>query len=119
MAYFTRIRLIIGLALFGLGAVLIGAEPAAAQSQSEQVQIFSGFETAASQRTRTIVRRRQRGDQLVIDRRRIQLGGNSELSGGTLGRASTGRSRETVQNGVRVINGRGSQRNITRIVATR
>ena len=62
------------------GFVLWGAEPAMADGgQSKNVTIVSGFETAASNRTRTIVRKRRRGDRLVIDRRFVRLGGNNEF----------------------------------------
>ncbi len=122
MINFIAPRFALGFVLLASGFVLCGAEPASADgAQSEKVVIVSGFETAASNRTRTIVRTRRRGDRLVIDRRFVPLGGNNELNGGpnaATGRAATGRSRETVQNGVRVINGRGSSRNVTRIVST-
>ncbi|MEO9968384.1 MAG: hypothetical protein ABJG15_00925 [Hyphomonadaceae bacterium] len=115
MAYFIQIRSIFGLALFGIGAVLLGSGAATAQSKSDQVQIYSGFETTASERTRTYIRTRRVGGQLVIDKRRVRLGGGGELRGGPSEaagegsrRAATGRSRESLQNGVRVINSRRS-----------
>ena len=123
MINFIAHRFALVFVLLVSGFLLWGAEPALADGgPSKMVTIVSGFETAASNRTRTIVRKRRRGDRLVIDRRFVPLGGNNELSGGpnaATGRAATGRSRETVQNGVRVINGRGSSRNMIRIVSTR
>ena len=123
MINFIAHRFALVFVLLVSGFLLWGAEPALADGDpSKKVTIVSGFETAASNRTRTIVRKRRRGDRLVIDRRFVPLGGNNELSGGpnaATGRAATGRSRETVQNGVRVINGRGSSGNMIRIVSTR
>jgi hypothetical protein len=121
MTYFTGFRFALGLAALALGAVFLSLGEASAQTDAEQVTILSGFETAASQRTRTIIRTRRRGDRLVVDKWNVPLGGDSELDGGHNGvqassqRASTGRSAEKVQNGVRVINARRSTRNVVRI----
>jgi len=122
MAYLFRFRIVFGLVLFGLGVAFWGFGKASAQSDAEQISILSGFETSAADRTRTIIRTRLRGDRLVVDKWRVPLGTDRELEGGQNGarqassrRAATGRSAETLQNGVRVINSRSATRNVVRL----
>lgn len=121
MTYFTGLRFALGMAVLCLGAGFLCTGTASAQTDAEQVTILSGFEKSASQRTRTIIRTRRRGDRLVVDKWRVPLGGDSQPDGGQTGaqassqQASTGRSAEKARNGVRVINARGSTRNVVRI----
>ncbi len=133
MTYFTRSRFALA-ALVLTGGLLSDVFSIAWADGSEattsagegKVEIISGFETSAfSDRTRTIIRKRQRGNDWIIDRRYIALGGSgsaliaadaeedvetdeaSEAAEVPMGdRAATGRSPEVELKGVRIINKR-------------
>lgn len=114
MAHLISLRFVFCLVLIGAGGIFAGSGIASADSHPKEVQIYSGFETAAvTSRTRTIIRIRREAGRLVINRTTLSLGSDDELSGGpngnasgTAARAATGRSRETVEKGVRLINKR-------------
>jgi len=120
MAYFIRLRFVFSLVLLAAGLVFAGSTSATAQSKSETVEIFSGFETsAATFRERRVVRR-DSARRVVVNRTLFPVVPAEELDGGPndtpqstsgntqrrAGRASTGRSREVTERGVRIINKR-------------
>lgn len=117
MTHFKASGLALSTVLLAASFALVNPAKASAHPHPEKIKIIPGLVTAKPNRgSRTIVEVERFGNEIIIERRVINLD-DTELRGGprsknkrVAGRVTTGQSPETVMNGVRVINVRRNLR---------